>query len=69
MKQRICTKCTNQISMNDNDKFVACPKCFSYHEVSESGIKFIFTFKNSNRPKEVCFELEQSIKVNGTAYS
>ncbi|MFN3490565.1 MAG: DUF4178 domain-containing protein, partial [Emticicia sp.] len=26
-------------------------------------------FKNSNRPKEVCFELEQSIKVNGTAYS
>ncbi|MDZ7935330.1 MAG: DUF4178 domain-containing protein [Emticicia sp.] len=69
MKQRICTKCTNQISVNDNDSFVACPKCFSYHEVSESGIKFVSIFKNSNRPQEVCFELGQNIKVNGSFYT
>lgn len=55
--------------MNDNDKFVACPKCFSYQEVTENGMTFISSFKNSNRPKEVCFELGQSIKVNGTSYT
>lgn len=69
MKQRICTKCTNQISINDNDTFVACPKCFSYQEVTENGMKFLSSFKNSNRPKEVCFELGQSIKVNGNTYT
>jgi len=69
MKQGICTKCTNQISMNDNDTFVACPKCFSYHEVSESGINFLSSFKNSNRPNEVCFELGQNIKINGTSFT
>lgn len=69
MKQRICTKCTNKISMNDNDTFVACPKCFSYQEVTENGMKFLSSFKNSNRPKEVCFELGQSIRVNGTTYT
>lgn len=69
MKQRICTKCTNQISVNDNDTFVACPKCFSYQEVTEDGMKFLSSFKNSNRPKEVCFELGQSIRVNGRTYT
>ncbi len=69
MKQRICTKCTNQISVNDNDSFVACPKCFSYHEVSESGIKFLSSFKDSTQPYEVCFRLGQSIKVNGNFYT
>ncbi len=69
MKQRICTKCTNQISINDNNRFVACPKCFSYHEVLENEIKFLSTFRHATRPKEVCFELGQSIKVNGNNYT
>ncbi len=55
--------------MHDNDTFVACPKCFSYQEVTENGLKFLSSFKNSNRPKEVCFELGQSIRVNGTTYT
>lgn len=69
MKQSICTKCTNQISINDNDKFVACSKCFSYQEVTENGLTFLSSFKNSNHPKEVCFELRQNIKILGTSYT
>lgn len=55
--------------MHDNDTFVACPKCFSYQEVTENGLKFLSSFKNSNRPKEVCFELGQNIRVNNNSYT
>ncbi|CAH0994614.1 hypothetical protein EMA8858_00725 [Emticicia aquatica] len=68
MKQHSCPKCATIITVNDNDKFVACPKCFSYHEVSASGIKFVSTFQLSNRPKEVCFDLGQNLVIKGLDY-